>query len=145
MRSEPRPFAPILISNRVQIGGGGRESDPFDCRSPVPVPQCIAGAWRAASRRRALSPLGARGGARIAAVQGHDLRDQVSNITLPTLVIAAADDQITPVGFSDELACLIPGAEKVILPHGGHFVPRVSTAAYNAAVVSFLTQPATEA
>ncbi len=83
--------------------------------------------------------------ARIAAVQRHDLRDQVSNITLPTLVIAAADDQITPVGFSQELAGLIPGAEKVILPHGGHFVPRVSTAAYNAAVVSFLTQPATEA
>ena len=70
MRSEPSPFAPILISNRVQIGGGGRESDPFDCRSPVPVPQCIAGAWRAASRRRALSPLGARGDVRMAAVHG---------------------------------------------------------------------------
>jgi aminoacrylate hydrolase len=82
---------------------------------------------------------------RIAAVLAHDLRDQVSRITLPTLVIAAADDQITPVGFSHELAEKIPGAKKVILSHGGHFMPRVATADYNKAILSFLTQPAAEA
>lgn len=75
---------------------------------------------------------------RIGAVLAHDLRDRVAEIDLPTLVIAAADDQITPVGFSEELAAAIPGAQKVILPHGGHFMPRVSTADYNAAVFSFL-------
>lgn len=75
---------------------------------------------------------------RIGAVLGHDLRDRVASIDMSTLVIAAADDQITPVGFSEELADAIPGAQKVILPHGGHFVPRVTTADYNAAVVSFL-------
>lgn len=75
---------------------------------------------------------------RIGAVMAHDLRSRISEIDLPTLVIAASDDQITPVGFSEELAAAIPGAQKVILPHGGHFVPRVATAYYNAAVLSFL-------
>lgn len=82
---------------------------------------------------------------RIAAVMAHDLRDQVSNITVPTMVIAAADDQITPVGFSHELARLISGAQKVVLPHGGHFIPRVATKDYNAAVLAFLNQPVPEA
>lgn len=75
---------------------------------------------------------------RIGAVLAHDLRDQVANIDLPTLVIAAADDQITPAGFSEELAQAIPGAQKVILPHGGHFMPRVSITEYNDAVLKFL-------
>lgn len=75
---------------------------------------------------------------RIGAVLAHNLRDRVGGVDLPTLVIAAADDQITPVGFSEELAATIPGAQKVILPHGGHFMPRVATADYNAAVLSFL-------
>ena len=75
---------------------------------------------------------------RVRAVMGHDLRHRIAGIDLPTLVIAAADDQITPVMFSHELADRIPDAQSVILPHGGHFVPHVSTQAYNTAVVSFL-------
>ncbi len=75
---------------------------------------------------------------RVNAVMAHDLRDRVSGVDLPTLVIAAADDQITPVGYSHELSRLIPNAQAVILPRGGHFVPHVSTQEYNAAVVSFL-------
>ncbi|NKB42699.1 MAG: alpha/beta fold hydrolase [Alphaproteobacteria bacterium] len=81
---------------------------------------------------------------RVTAVLDHDLRDQVSKIAIPSLVICAADDQITPVGFSYELIEKIPNAQKVILAHGGHFMPRVATSAYNAAVLSFLTEVNTE-
>ena len=79
---------------------------------------------------------------RIQAVLAHDLRDQLSSIDLPTLVIGAKDDQITPAAFFDELAAIIPGAQKVILPFGGHFVPQVRTDEYNDAVLSFLTSAA---
>lgn len=76
---------------------------------------------------------------RIRAVLAHDLRDQVPNIAVPTFVICAEDDQITPVGFSHELIDIIPNVQSTILPHGGHFMPRVESEAYNAAVLSFLT------
>ncbi len=75
---------------------------------------------------------------RIGAVLAHDLRDHVSRISVPALIIGAADDQITPVTLSEELEALIPNAQKVILPYGGHFVPHVSIDAYNHAVLSFL-------
>jgi aminoacrylate hydrolase len=82
---------------------------------------------------------------RIHAVQSHDLRARSHEIALPTLVIGAADDQITPVAFSEELAAAIPNAQKVILPRGGHFVPHVETRAYNQAVSAFLTSVLNEA
>lgn len=81
---------------------------------------------------------------RVKAVLAHDLRDQVSQIAVPTLVICAADDQITPVGFSRELIDKIPNAKSVILPHGGHFMPRVAIKDYNGAVLSFLTDTNSE-
>jgi aminoacrylate hydrolase len=76
---------------------------------------------------------------RVSAVLAHDFRDQISQIAVPTQVICAADDQITPVGFSHELIEKIPNAQSVILPHGGHFMPRVATQEYNAAVLTFLS------
>ena len=77
-------------------------------------------------------------GARIEAVMAHDLRERLTEIQLPTLVICAADDQITPTKFSHELAELIPGAQKHILDMGGHFVPQVAVNEYNTIVLQFL-------
>ena len=76
--------------------------------------------------------------ARIDAVMAHDLRDQLPGITLPTLIICAADDQITPVVFSNELAELIPNSQKHIVNSGGHFVPQVAIEEYNQTVLNFL-------
>lgn len=81
---------------------------------------------------------------RVRAVLAHDLRDQVPNIAVPCFVICAADDQITPVGFSHELIKIIPNIQSSILPHGGHFMPRVEPEIYNAAVLSFLTHTNSE-
>ena len=76
---------------------------------------------------------------RLAAVAAHDLRSAVHRITHKTLCIGARDDQITPPDFTEELGRLIPGAETHLLERGGHFCPVVSTAAYNARVLAFLT------
>lgn len=75
---------------------------------------------------------------RLAAVAAHDLRSHVHKIGHQTLCIGAADDQITPSGFTEELARLIPTSEFYLLPRGGHFCPIVETKAYNERVLEFL-------
>jgi aminoacrylate hydrolase len=76
--------------------------------------------------------------ARLNAVMTHDLRHRVAEIRVPTFVIGARDDQLTPPGMSEELAKRIPGAELHLLPEGGHFCPITVTAEYNASIMGFL-------
>ncbi len=75
---------------------------------------------------------------RIDAICAYDRRAGMGDIKAPTLVIVAADDMVTPRYLSDELAENIPGAEKVVIPTGGHFVIHVETDAYNSAVRDFI-------
>lgn len=75
---------------------------------------------------------------RIDAIVAFDRRARLPEIRVPTLVIVAADDMITPRFYSDELASRIPGAKLVVLDAGGHFVPQSDPRAYNAAVGAFL-------
>lgn len=75
---------------------------------------------------------------RIDAILRHDRRARLTDVRVPTLVIVAQDDMITPRFYSDELAKLVPGARLVVLDAGGHAAPIVSAASYNAAVGAFL-------
>jgi aminoacrylate hydrolase len=75
---------------------------------------------------------------RIDAILRHDCRSRLLEIRVPTLVIVARDDVITPVFYSEELAGRIPGAKLVVLDGGGHYAPAISSEPYNAAVGQFL-------
>jgi aminoacrylate hydrolase len=75
---------------------------------------------------------------RIDAILEHDCRSRLLQIHVPTLVIVARDDMITPAFYSEELASAIPGAKLVVLDGGGHFAPVIHSAPYNAAVGAFL-------
>jgi aminoacrylate hydrolase len=75
---------------------------------------------------------------RIDAICAFDRREQLARIRIPTLVIAAADDRVTPLYHSRDLAKRIPGAQLVELPGGGHFAPHAEAEAYNRAVLDFL-------
>ena len=75
---------------------------------------------------------------RLSAVMSHDLRSSIGNITAKTFVIGAKDDQITPFGFSKELAERIPNATLYELDRGGHFCPMSNAQVYNKAVLKFL-------
>ena len=75
---------------------------------------------------------------RIDAILKFDRRLRLLEIRVPTLVIVAQDDMITPRFYSDELASRIPGAKLVVLETGGHYVPVINSEPYNAAVGSFL-------
>jgi aminoacrylate hydrolase len=68
----------------------------------------------------------------------HDLRAEVGRIPHRTLVIGARDDQITPMGFFEELAKRIPGATLTLLDEGGHFCPMTVPETYNEALLAFL-------
>ncbi|MEM9530278.1 MAG: alpha/beta fold hydrolase [Pseudomonadota bacterium] len=68
---------------------------------------------------------------RLNAVMTHDLRHRVQEITTPTTVLCAQDDQLTPLSMSEELAKRIPGAALKVLDRGGHFCPVTNTADYN--------------
>jgi aminoacrylate hydrolase len=75
---------------------------------------------------------------RIDAILRHDRRLRLLEIRLPTLVIVARDDMITPPFYSDELAARIPGAKLVVLETGGHYAPALHSEPYNSAVLQFL-------
>lgn len=76
--------------------------------------------------------------ARLNAVMTHDLRYRVGEISVPTHVICARDDQLTPPVMSEELAERIPGAKLSMLDRGGHFCPVTNTAAYNELLLAAL-------
>jgi aminoacrylate hydrolase len=54
------------------------------------------------------------------------------------MVIGAQDDQITPPGFSEELARRIPKSQFVMLPRGGHICPMTMADVYNIHMLAFL-------
>lgn len=78
---------------------------------------------------------------RIDAITRFDRRADLPRIAHPTLVIAARDDAVTPAYFSEDIGRLIPNAETVILPQGGHFFPVIRADGFRRIVLEFLTRP----
>lgn len=75
---------------------------------------------------------------RIDALLRHDGREWAQAVRCPTLVLAAQDDAVTPAYFSQSLGTLVPQAQLILLPKGGHCVPQTEAVTYNAALQSFL-------
>jgi aminoacrylate hydrolase len=75
---------------------------------------------------------------RIDAVLAFDRSAELARIRVPTLIVAAQDDIVTPAYFSEELARLIPGAEVKFFPQGGHCFTQVMAREFNQAVLPFL-------
>jgi non-heme chloroperoxidase len=65
-------------------------------------------------------------------------REKVGGLSMPVLLIRGADTKELDVLVSDELAHVIPNAERVIIPHAGHGSPRQNPTAFNEAVLAFL-------
>jgi aminoacrylate hydrolase len=75
---------------------------------------------------------------RIDMIVAHDSRDRLGDLDVPCLVLVGADDICTPVGLSEELAGLIPGAELQIVA-GGHLIYKERPAAFFDAVSRFIS------
>jgi pimeloyl-ACP methyl ester carboxylesterase len=72
------------------------------------------------------------------AIMAHDALSRVGQITAPTLVLAAAEDILTPVDGARELAEAIPGAHLHILPRGSHVTAAEYPGEVSAALLEFL-------
>lgn len=71
----------------------------------------------------------------------HDTVERLDRIAAPTLVLVGAEDILTPVEESVELAERIPTAHLRVLPRGGHAFFAEYPAEVNSAVLDFLKRP----
>ena len=71
----------------------------------------------------------------------HDVREFAPRIAQPTLLVAAQQDDITPIEKERELARLFPRAELVEIPGVGHLIHYETPAAAAAAITRFLAPP----
>lgn len=74
----------------------------------------------------------------LVAIAGFDRREALADIHMPVLCLAGEHDRTAPPEVMQRLASRIDGAEFVCLPGAGHIANLEQSAAFNAAVVSFL-------
>ena len=86
----------------------------------------------------AINPPAFRLGA--AAVWLADQHDRVAKIDVPTLILVGDEDQVTPVGLSEELRDLIPGSRLHVIAKAGHLTNVEQAQAFNMTIESFLSQ-----
>lgn len=72
------------------------------------------------------------------ALMAHDALERVGQITAPTLVLAAAEDILTPAAGAQELAEAIPGAQFQVLPRGSHVTAAEYPGEVSRAMLAFL-------
>jgi pimeloyl-ACP methyl ester carboxylesterase len=66
---------------------------------------------------------------------------RVSEIHLPTLIICAAEDRLTPVKYSQYLHDHIAGSELQVIPNAGHYVMREQPERVNQVIEKWLASP----
>jgi pimeloyl-ACP methyl ester carboxylesterase len=76
----------------------------------------------------------------IDAILEHDTLSRLHHVRAPTLVVAAAEDVLTPVYLSQEIAAAIPGARLTVLPRGNHAVQIEEAESFNEAILDFLVR-----
>ncbi len=76
----------------------------------------------------------------IDAILEHDTLSRLHHVRAPTLVLAAAEDVLTPIYLSREIAAAIDGARLVVLPRGNHAVQIEDPTLFNDAVLQFLAE-----
>ncbi|MCX7839758.1 MAG: alpha/beta hydrolase [Anaerolineae bacterium] len=75
-----------------------------------------------------------------AASRPTDLRQRLSELTMPTLVITGDDDRIVPTEQSVRLARQLPNAQLVVIPSCGHIPQEECPEAFMRAVNEFLNR-----
>lgn len=83
-----------------------------------------------ATVQAALAALGAR----------PDMTEAMRGLRVPTLLVAGAEDAITPPACLEAAEEVIPDAKLLIVPAAGHMVPLEQPEVFNAAVVEFLRE-----
>lgn len=69
-----------------------------------------------------------------------DMREYLSGIDVPALVVVGEEDAITPVDEMRKMSAAMPRAEFQVVENAGHMAPLENAAAVNAALDAFLTR-----
>ncbi len=76
--------------------------------------------------------------ARVTSVINFDVRDQLAKVTVPTLLITPADDQLVGAQAAQELCQGLPNAHEVVLPSTGHMFRFTHPNLYGQTILDFL-------
>jgi aminoacrylate hydrolase len=77
---------------------------------------------------------------RLDAILSFDRRSELGKIKVPTMVLCADDDIITPRYFSEDFSARIPGASSHFVEQGGHALSRTEPALFNQLVLDFFAR-----
>ena len=76
--------------------------------------------------------------ARVTSVISFDVRDQLSTVGVPTLLITPADDRLVGADAARELCQGLPNAREVVLPSTGHMFRFTHPSLYGRTIVDFV-------
>ena len=69
-----------------------------------------------------------------------DIGDRLSTLTVPTLIVCGAEDQLTPVDLVQDLKDRIRGSRLAVIPRAGHMVMLETPDAVNREIEGFLAK-----
>jgi pimeloyl-ACP methyl ester carboxylesterase len=69
-----------------------------------------------------------------------DMTEAMRDVSVPTLLVVGAEDQITPPACLEAAEAVIPNAKLLIVPAAGHLVPLEAPEVFNRALVEFLAE-----
>lgn len=69
-----------------------------------------------------------------------DRTEEIRSITVPTLLLYAENDRLTPPQMGQEVQAMMPNAALQILPHSGHLMNLEASDAFNKAVHTFIRE-----
>ena len=76
------------------------------------------------------------------AIRGHDTRDRLAGIRVPTLITTGTEDILVPPSASEDLHAMIPGSELARIPDAGHMHFIEQATAFNDLCLNFLRKHA---
>ena len=71
------------------------------------------------------------------ACSSFDVRDRLAEIQVPTLILAAAEDQLIGAGRARQLEASIPDSRLIVLEQAGHMLMQEQPEAFNDALTAF--------
>jgi len=69
-----------------------------------------------------------------------DMTEAMRHLRVPALLVAGAEDAITPPACLEAAEAIIPQSKLLIVPDAGHLTPLEQPAVFNAAVLAFLRE-----